>query len=194
VRVDNNTFLFQQHFKATCHFLPPPTQTCFLPFEQLIRQQMVHFQNSISKRLHHHTFSNMFFDEIFEAHRACILSRFSFGVGTWLIVWLIFPIFRLFSPIFSIVLWMWFKLSHLSIACFPWYVCTHPIDFIGIHLLHCANGNECIRTHDAMTFLLPLRGMQDFTWDENNYMHFLQRHSISLVDELTLCSQNLHIS
>ncbi len=28
-QVDNNTFLFQQHFKATCDFLPPPTRACF---------------------------------------------------------------------------------------------------------------------------------------------------------------------
>jgi hypothetical protein len=27
-------------------------------------------------------------------------------------------------------------------------------------------------------------------WDENNYMHFFQSHSIPLVDELTLCSQD----
>jgi hypothetical protein len=42
--------------------------------------------------------------------------------------------------------------------------------------------------------LLPLCGMLAFTWDENNYMCFRQRHSIPLVDNLTLCSQNLHIS
>jgi hypothetical protein len=27
-------------------------------------------------------------------------------------------------------------------------------------------------------------------WDENNYMHFFQPHSIPLVDESTLCSQD----
>jgi hypothetical protein len=31
---------------------------------------MVQFQDSILKHLHHHTLSNMFFDETFEAHHA----------------------------------------------------------------------------------------------------------------------------
>jgi hypothetical protein len=34
-QVDNNTFPFQQHFKVTCDFLPPPTHACFPLFEQL---------------------------------------------------------------------------------------------------------------------------------------------------------------
>jgi hypothetical protein len=36
--------------------------------------------------------------------------------------------------------------------------------------------------------------MLAFTWDKNNYMCFLQWHSIPLVNESTLCSQNLHIN
>ncbi len=42
--VDNNTFPFQQHLKATCDFLPPPARVCFLPFEQLIGQQMLNIK------------------------------------------------------------------------------------------------------------------------------------------------------
>jgi hypothetical protein len=45
---------------------------------------------------------------------------------------------------------MWLKLPHLSIACFPWCVCAHPIDLMGIHLLCCAYGNECIGIHDVI--------------------------------------------
>jgi hypothetical protein len=67
-QVDNNTFPFQQHFKTTCNLLLPPVHACFLPFEQLIEQQMVQLQDSISKHLHHHTFSNVFFDMILKAH------------------------------------------------------------------------------------------------------------------------------
>jgi hypothetical protein len=69
-RVDNNTFIFQQCLKATWGLLPPPIYVCLPPFEQFIEQQMVQFQNSISKHLHHHTLSNMFFNEIFETHHA----------------------------------------------------------------------------------------------------------------------------
>ncbi len=31
--VNNNIFPFQQHFKAACDLLPPPTHVCFPPFE-----------------------------------------------------------------------------------------------------------------------------------------------------------------
>jgi len=37
IQIDNNTFLFQQHFKATCDLLPL-ARTCFPPFEQLVMQ------------------------------------------------------------------------------------------------------------------------------------------------------------
>jgi hypothetical protein len=48
-QIGNNTFPFQQHFKVAFDLLPPPTHACFLPFEQLIEQQMVQLQDSISK-------------------------------------------------------------------------------------------------------------------------------------------------
>jgi hypothetical protein len=66
--INNNTFPFQQHLKATCDVQPSPACACLPPFEQLIGQQMVQLQNSISKHLHHHTLSNMFCDGISEAH------------------------------------------------------------------------------------------------------------------------------
>jgi hypothetical protein len=72
-RVDNNTFPFQQHLKAACDLLPPPTYACLPPFEQLIKQQMVQLQDFISKRVHHHTLSSMLSSE---AHHARILSCF----------------------------------------------------------------------------------------------------------------------
>jgi hypothetical protein len=81
-QVDNNTFLFQQHLKATCDLLPPPTHVCLLPFEQFIKQQMVQLQDSISKHLHHHTLSSMLFVETSKAHYAQILSCFGPRVGT----------------------------------------------------------------------------------------------------------------
>jgi hypothetical protein len=115
-QVDNNTFRFQQHLKVTCDLLPPPTYVCLLPFEQLIKQQMVQLPNSISKCLHHHTLSKMLSNETFEAHCARILSCFDLGVSVWLIVRPIFPSFQLSSPIFYTTFCMWFGLPHLSIV------------------------------------------------------------------------------
>ncbi len=42
--IDNNTFPFQQHLKATCDFLSPLTHVSFLLFQQLIKQQWFHFK------------------------------------------------------------------------------------------------------------------------------------------------------
>jgi hypothetical protein len=75
-QVDNNTFLFQQHFKAAFNILPFPARACLFPFEQFIEEQMVQLQNSILERLHHHTLSNMCFDATSKAHYAQILSCF----------------------------------------------------------------------------------------------------------------------
>ncbi len=42
--INNNTFPFQQHFKASCDLLIPLACACLFSFEQLIGQQMVRFQ------------------------------------------------------------------------------------------------------------------------------------------------------
>jgi hypothetical protein len=62
---------------------------------------MVRLQNSISKCLHHHTFSNMLFDMISKTHHIQILSWFGLGVGAWFTTRLTFPTFWLSSPSFS---------------------------------------------------------------------------------------------
>jgi hypothetical protein len=41
-------------------------------------------------------------------------------------------------------------LFYPSIANIPQCVCTHPINLMGIHLLHCVHGNEHIKTHDVI--------------------------------------------
>jgi hypothetical protein len=59
---------------------------CLPPFEQFIEQQMVHFQDSILKHLHHHAFYSMFFNRNLEAHYAWILSCFGPKANVQLII------------------------------------------------------------------------------------------------------------
>jgi hypothetical protein len=92
-RIDNNTFPFQQDLKVACVLLLPLTRACFFLFEQLIKQQMVRLQDSISECLHHHTLSNMLSHEIFKAHLARILSCSSPKASAWFIARAIFPSF-----------------------------------------------------------------------------------------------------
>ncbi len=148
--VDNNTFPFQQHLKATCDLLPPSTCACLPPFEQFIKQQMVELQDSILERLHHHTLSNMFFDKTSKAHCAQILSSSSLKANVWLTTQPIFPTFELSSLVFCTSLHMQLGLPHPSIICMLQCVCTHPIDPMGIHFLHSTHVNKHIRTHDLI--------------------------------------------
>jgi hypothetical protein len=130
-RVDNNKFPFYPRFKVACDLLLSLAHACPPPFEQFIMHQMIHFQHSILKRLHHHTFFSMLFDKISKAHYARILSCSCLGANTWFTTWVVFLAFWLFSPIFSMALHMRLGLPHPSIAS----VCTHTINFMGIHFL-----------------------------------------------------------
>jgi hypothetical protein len=131
-------------------FTTPSSCVFFFPFEQFIGQQMIQFQNSISKCLHRHTLFNMFFNKTTRAHCARILSYFNPRAGIWFTCQLVFLTFQLFSLVFYTVFHTQLGLPHSSIASIPWCVCTHPIDSLGIHLLHCAHGNERIETYDAI--------------------------------------------
>jgi len=45
---------------------------------------------------------------------------------------------------------MWFKLPYYSIVGLPQCVCTHPINPMGIQILHYAHGNKRIGTYDVI--------------------------------------------
>jgi hypothetical protein len=135
---------------------------------------MVQLQDFISKRLHHHTFSNMFSYGISKAHHARILSCSGPKVGTWLTIRLIFPAFQLFSPIFCTTLCTQFALPHPSIASIPRCVCTHPIDsMVSTSYIVFMAMNTLEPMMQSVTPLPPLCEMLVSTWDENNYMRFL---------------------
>ncbi len=69
--------------------------------------------------------------------------------------------------------------------------CTYPIDLMGIHLLHCSHGNERTRTHDVICNIFATI-VQDVNFHMGQkQLHFLQPHSIPLVDELILCSPQM---
>jgi len=111
---------------------------------------MVQLQDSISKCLHHHTLSSMLSNRIFETHGAQNLSYSNPKAGIWLTTQLVFLDFWLFSPLFFTSLRTRLELPHPSIVGILQCVCTHPIDSMGIHLLHCVHGNECMGTHDVV--------------------------------------------
>jgi hypothetical protein len=147
---DNNTLLFYLHLKVTCDFLPPLVFMCFLPFEQVIEHQMVQLQSSIWDYLHHHTLFYMYSNERSKPHHVWILSCSGPWVNVWFTSWLVFPTFQLFSSTFSTTFRTWLKLPHPLIVGILRCMCTHPIDPMGIHLLHCTWGNKQTKTHDVV--------------------------------------------
>jgi hypothetical protein len=67
-------------------------------------------------------------------------------------------------------------------------VCAHiPLTlWVSIFYIMFMTMNTLEPMMQFMTPLLPLLEMLTFTWDENNYMHFLQSHLTPFVDKLTL--------
>jgi len=119
------------------------------------------FQNSISKCLHHHTFFSMFFNGIFEAHHARVISCFGPKASLWLTIWSIFPSFQLVSSIFSTTFWIRLGLPHPSIVSIPWCVCAHmPLTlWVSISYIVFMTMNAQEPMIQFVTSLLP------FAWD-----------------------------
>ncbi len=156
----SNRHVIFYHFQHVCIFF----------FQQLIGQQMVQLKNSILECLHHHTISSTFFDMIFEVHCVRILSCFNLEVRA--IIRLVFLAFQLSSPIY-ITFHTQLGLPHLFIANILWCVCTHHVNPMGIHLLRCAHGNECMGTHDVVcdTFVA-------IAWDASFHVGWKQSYAL----------------
>jgi hypothetical protein len=137
-RVDNNNFPFQQHLKATCDFLLPQLVCVFFYLKNSSDNKWFNF--------------NISFWSIYTIipFLTCYLMTYLRPIVLEFTVSLVFLTFRLSSLIFFATFWMWFRLPHLSIVSILWCMCTHPINLMGIHLLHCYHGNECTCIHDAI--------------------------------------------
>jgi hypothetical protein len=86
--------------------------------------------------------------------------------------------FQLSSPVFFTPFHTRLKLTHPSITNIPQCVYTHLIDLMGIHLLRCVHGNECM-----MQFVTPLPplcemwfpcGTRTITCISFNHIQFLE--------------------
>jgi hypothetical protein len=98
---------------------------------------MIWLQDSILERLHHLTFSIMLSDMISKTHSVRIIMFRP--RGRHLVYSLINRLnLSIVFPFFSTMLWTRFGLPHPSIIGIPRCMCTHPIDAMSVHLLHCA--------------------------------------------------------
>jgi hypothetical protein len=171
MQIDNNTFLFQQHFKATCDLLLPQHQRVSLFLNNSSNNKWFIFKIPFQSIYIILQFFNMFFDGIFETHCAWILSCFSVGVGTWLTVRPIFPTFWLFSLIFFFEHNLDYHILQLQ-AFFD--VCAHiPLTlWVSTSYIALMTTSAWGSMMQFMTLLLPLHKMLASMWDENDSMHF----------------------
>jgi len=63
---------------------------------------------------------------------------------------LVFSTFQLFLLIFFTTFHLQLILLYPSIVGFIQCVCRHPINFMGVHFLHCVHDNEDTETHDTI--------------------------------------------
>ncbi len=124
--------------------------TCLAPFEQLIERGANPLQETISKSLHNHSFSNIIFDMSSDLHQAQLRSYAKLGARVWLFVHLVIPCFHLPLNVFSFTLQTKLSLPRPLAFSFTHCIYDQTLDPMGIHLVHCAHGGERTASHDVV--------------------------------------------
>jgi hypothetical protein len=84
-----------KHMKLFHEFHPSVVTTYFSLFKQLVDRGSNWFEETISKRLHDHSFFNIIFDMSFDLHRTHLKSCARLGTRAWLFVRLVISWFCL---------------------------------------------------------------------------------------------------
>jgi hypothetical protein len=72
------------------------------------------------------------------------------GIGAWLFVCLINPYFHFAFNVFSFTLHIRLGFPHLLNFSLIHCICGQHLNLVGIHLLHCSDGEEQTTSHDAI--------------------------------------------
>jgi hypothetical protein len=124
--------------------------TCVPPFEQLVAKGANCFQNNISKRLHNHSFIIIFFCLLFYSHQMHLKLCARQNARAWLLTCPIIIFFHLLSNVFSTSLHARLSLSHPLVLGVSQYICSQPLDPMGIHLFHYVHAKERMALHDVV--------------------------------------------
>jgi hypothetical protein len=73
-------------------------------FKHLVKKIVNHLQEKISKKLHNHSFINIFSYLSFDSHQTCLKSCVRLGADVWLIAHLVILFFHLPLSVFSTAL------------------------------------------------------------------------------------------
>jgi hypothetical protein len=114
------------------------------------------FKRIFLERLHNHSFINILFYLLFDSHQTHLRSCAGPCAGAWLLNHPINLFFRLLLNVFFTVVRTKLGFSHLLVLEVLHYICSQPLDPIGIHLFRCAHGGERTTLHNVVqdTFMI----------------------------------------
>jgi hypothetical protein len=115
-----------------------------------LQKVQIVFQKNISKRLHNHSFIIILFCLLFDSHQMHLRLCANQNAKAWLLTRPIILFFHLLSNVFSTSLHAKLSLSHPLVLGVSHYICSQPLDPMGIHLLHCVHGGERMALHDVV--------------------------------------------
>jgi hypothetical protein len=97
--------------------------------------------------LHNHSLNIIFFYLFFDLHRTCLKLCAGQNAKAWLLTYPIIFFFPLLSNVFSTTLHIRLSISHPLVLGVSHYICSQPLDPMGIHLLPCVHGGERTTLH-----------------------------------------------
>ncbi len=159
----------------------------FPPFKQFANKGINWLQDSISNKLHNHSFFNIIFDMVFDSHYAHLKSCVGLRASAWLFAHPIIPSFYLASNVFSFALhtrlgshpltmsWLITFVANLQIQQGPTFFVIPMVRHYILHLM--------------MPFKMPsppLWKMWGFMFQMNKFISFAHPHFNFFTNMLTL--------
>jgi hypothetical protein len=89
----------------------------------------------------------------------------------------------------------WLGLPHPSIVAILWCICTHLVDLMGIHFLHCVHGNEHMGTYDVVhdTFVTIVQRVSfHMGWEQLHVFLLIMFNSSCWRVDIVLTKNGIH--
>jgi len=147
--INSSLLSFQTHLRLVQKLLPMVATLWVPPFEQLVEKGVHQFQENISKQLHDHSFSSIFFDLFWDSHHACLSSCIGLEMGTWLFTHPIIIFSHLSSNVVFFAKHTMLGLPHSLALGLSHCIFGQPLNPMVIHFLRCTHGGERTVSHDA---------------------------------------------
>jgi hypothetical protein len=119
------------------------------------------------------------FSNVVQTH---LHSYASLPIGAWLLTHPSAPSFCLSCAHFLTAFYIHLDIPHPIIVHLSWCKCGHTINDLGIHLLHCSCGSECIAVHDALWNIITTIASKNGAHVQRKVFHLFLHHTWKWVD------------